>query len=274
MNYLLKEIKSVYDEDADNTFLTYNFFRKYFSKLKMDQFEENESQVKEIVSVRGDTIISFNTIAGAILRLSNFNGAIPNDKDSPYYDSGRNRLLLIQQNADSIPSEVLIKINEFHSIYHSFSNFMPLPRTPFNKINSIKSVQFQDYPDVFLLSFKAHFFDQQSNIFDKINASDTLTNYFKSFNNHWDEFVEELCLQPFFKDDQYQITKSLTIQKQLSNGLFPYKSNQLIEKINHRISNSDIENYKKECFEHILQFLILSIDIIKQRSELLSKKST
>lgn len=274
MNNLLKGITSYYNEDSDSTFLTNSLFEKYFPKLRIGQFEENEAQLKQIVSIRGDTIISFNTIAGVILRLSNFNGFMPDDTEAPFYDGGESRLFLIKQNAESIPDEILIKINEFHSIYHSFSNFMPLPKTPCNQINSIKSVQFKDYPDEFLLSFKAHFFDQKNNMFDKIKPSDNITNYLEPFHNHWNEFVEELCLQPFFQDDQYHTPKILTIPKQLSNGIFPYKNNQMINKINHYVTNVEIENYRQECFHYILIFLTLAIDIIKERAELLTKKST
>ena len=273
-NLFLKNVQSNWiDDDKDHLLLTQLFFIKAFPKLKLDSFLETENGLKQNVSVVGETILSFNTIAGAILRLSNFNGLLPNDLDKPYFDGGENRLALILNKNNNTPDSIKELLKEYHFLYHSLANFMPFPKTKNNAINYLKASHYHDFPEDFLSNYREYFFGNKVNIFSKKIDKTTNTNIFFNSFSEWAEFVEELCLQPFFEDKNYLISKKIMPRLQKYDFEFPYKTNSYISLINQNKDSELIMQYKNECYKEIHYFLSEAIKIIKHRSYLLKEKN-
>ena len=273
-NFFLKNIKSNFiADDKDHLLITQLFFIKAFPTLKLDSFLETEEDVTQKISVVGETILSFNTIAGSILRLSSFNGNLPNDLDEPFFDGGENRLALILNTENNVPNSIKELITEYHDLYHSFANFMPFPATERNAINYVKASKYHDFPENFLQDYREFFFENKSNAnFAKIIKTSNTNNFFNSFSS-WSDFVEELCLQPFFEDDNYLISKKIMPKLEKYDFDFPYKTNSYIKLINQNKDSSLLKQYKDECSKEINYFLVEAIKIIKHRSYLLKEKN-
>lgn len=251
-SYFLEEIKEdKFSEDPDNTKAAWDFYSEYWGEL----LDGNNNY-------RGDTIISFNTIAGALIRMTSKykeNKFLIYENEN---DVDGDRLKYIINLKDSFVSDKLKKdFQEFHRLYHSLANFMPLVKTEeaFN-LNHIRYSEYQDFPEGFLRDVQKYYNGLESNehFQTKINAD-----YFKKFET-WEKFVEMNYLQSFFKKGDLSYEDPIQL-KPISDD-FPYKAEPV-----KKLREENRKNYCKRNVEQIEDFLSKAIQIIKNRSEDLSK---
>ena len=211
----------------------------------------------------GETIISFNTLAGCMIRM------LPD-----YYD--KNKIILsklktqekklneiwkaYKKDEKIVRSTIMESFDKFFELYHSLANLMPFPfKSGGKSLNQFKgSARFRDFPDQFFSAVKS---DLYSN-FEQDLLFTEWRDYFDIFKT-WEDFIELNFLQPFYKENAKK-TYSDWIQLAPSINLrVPWN-----EPIAKRMNDEDREAAK----DYIEVFLINAINIIENRAILLSKE--
>lgn len=272
---LLKEVKGdILSDDPDDTRIAREFYSKYWPILSSNIDDYDGS----IGKYRGETIISFNTIAGCMIRLLPISSV-------GFFSMPRKTVerlgVILASRIPGIESarEDEIKQNfiRLYEIYHSLANFMPLPmdkwieqnQNPCNKTNIVNMNQakgsqhrkcdcthYYDFPDLFFKDLRRlHFDEPEGNDRAKPHflESEINTEYIKKFKS-WNEFIENNYLQDFFADREYDEF----IQLAPISGKFPYTQT---------IADTLREDERKTCMEQIFTFLETAIKIIEKRAE-------
>lgn len=266
--FYLTEIKE--KGDADNTKPARKFYYEFWKDLYSTESSNSVNSKEQKFDLRGDTIISFATMAGCIIRLLAFDDI---KKGMP--KSNKDRLDIIM-NSERISDQMKHNFKYFYKIYHSLANFMPLVQTKKNtNLNSIKgdaTGRYHDFPDLFFEDIRNYYIGSKFKS-DKFACAvsscecNAYTNdrkknlkyldYFGNGLEGWKQFVEKNYLQCFFEDKEYSIFKKLVPNKDLSS--FPYRKKR-----------SCLSQEKtKECLNEIDIFLVNAITIIEKRATLL-----
>ncbi|MCL2019891.1 MAG: hypothetical protein FWG70_09060 [Oscillospiraceae bacterium] len=259
-------LEEVIGGDPDHTGEARRFYAKYWADVLGSAKEDYNG---EDGNYRGDTIISFRTMAGCLIRLTDFKGDIPT--------SQKGRLDIIENQAD-VPDKLKVKFKEFYEKYHSLANFMPLPANPNSiNLNLMKNRSYNDFPDSFFKDVREYFISNFEKGPDEFLVEDN-KDYFVKFGTGeggWKNYVEKNYLQTFFeygKDDGYEKFKELAptdkdknmpykgYKKWENDEWIPLKGKKLLESV-------EIEVCKNE----ILEFLKNACEIIVERAKTLSE---
>lgn len=204
---------------------------------------------------RGDTIISFNTIAGGIIRLLK---VYRDGLKIPGTSQGR---LEVIKNSVEVPYSLKEDFSKFQEKYHSLANFMPLLKLDdlnYN-LNHVKNRDYHDFPDGFLKDIRDFYlYDKGNQAFHEENNK----KYFDSFGKAeegYKNYVEKNYLHDYFLDKNYREAKILRSTSELN---FPY-SQTIAEKINY--------DERERVLFYIGTFLKNALDIIEARGERLRK---
>ena len=186
-NYFLEEIKGdALSNDPDNTKISREFYAEYWAKpfgadINLYNGKNN--------NYRGETIISFNTIAGALIRMTRRyeNNGYSIEENSNNKDSERLEYI-ISSDEDFIDEKLKKSFKEFNQLFHSLSNFMPLVKTEIgSNLNNVKARgKYHDFPDIFLKDIQNYYKGEDSN--PKFNVK-VNSEYFEKFGS-WKNFVE------------------------------------------------------------------------------------
>jgi hypothetical protein len=254
--------------DPDHTKTAREFYVEFWGKTLSDSISDYDGAVGKY---RSDTIISFNTIAGCMIRTTNYKG------DMPPTNCQEKRLSIIKEHAND---DMFKKFEDFFEVYHSLANFMPLvyespwcinlnsvKGSPFNGLlgNGQTRKAFRDFPDLFFEDIRKYYCcgpDYAAEEFSfRYNEA-----YFAEFRkkgdgdaeSRWVNFVEKNYLQDFFtgKDGSYLTFKQLSPDEYIT---MPYRQKKL----------SDEE--KEKCEEQVSTFLKNAIEIIQARAKRLEK---
>ena len=272
-NEFLKEIKGdKLSEDPDHTLSAREFYAKFWKTSLSGCILDYDGAVG---NYRGETIISFNTMAGCLIRLL----PIYFDRGLDLPKVGNERLDIIRKIDDgefpSFEDDNLIKrlkcnFDKLYLRYHSLANFMPLVRGDVH-INLVKGrVPYHDFPDVFFSDLKKC--EPKRVFYNKVNAK-----YFERFGNWkafneqnalqssfggWKEFVELNYLQDFFKDEDNG--------KSSCNYENPIALAPKSEKMPYRDRKKFDDAIRKVCIEEIDAFLENALAIIENRAKRLA----
>lgn len=104
-----------YSTDPDSAGKSRKFYAKYWENTLSPNCTDYSTAGKAIY--RGDTTISFNTIAGSVLRLVM-------TADMPQGSFARLQAI---QSSELITDDLKRQFTEFQKLYHSLANFLPLP---------------------------------------------------------------------------------------------------------------------------------------------------
>ena len=248
--YFLKNIEGdFWTNDPDDTMEARGFYSSYWRDIIS----------RDIGLFRGDTILSFNTIAGCIIRLLsiyNENFEMP--------QSSRERLDIITESKE-VSDSIKENFKRFYDIYHTFSNFMPVIKTEkyYKKGDSpylqyVKNNDYHEFPDLFFAAIRLYYHDKDKSN-DKFLA-DINPKYFDIFgagDEGWRNFVEKNYLQDFFIDaDGYRDLIQLAPESNM-----PY---------NKRIVECLSVKDKNECMQQISIFLTNAVMIIERRASRLA----
>lgn len=245
-NLFLKNIEGdIWTDDPDDSIESRNFYSSYWKDILN----------RNIGLFRGDTIFSFNTVAGCMIRLLPiYNGKFKMPQ------SQEDRLDIITNSKD-IGDPLKKKFKRFYAIYHTLANFMPLVRLKeYHKRNGspylqyVKNDDYHEFPDLFLKDIFLHYEKGKSNYKFLKDNNLKYFNYFGKGIDGWRNFVKQNHLQDFFEDDEFKVF----VQLAPSEGVkMPY--NILIAK-----NLSDEE--QNECIRQIGIFLTNAIRIIENRA--------
>lgn len=258
--------------DSDNTATAKNFYCNFWEGLHNAEYISNLDKGAKIFELRGETLISFGTIAGCMIRLlpsSDLQG-----KGMPTKKMERLELIVQSKNVEEKLKE---KFNYFYKIYHSLANFMPLVKTKksvnLNNIKGDATGKYHDFPDLFLRDVQNYYLDfecKSEKFAYAVNASNSLGyktgreanieyfGYFGVGKEGWNQFVEANYLQCFFEDEGYTKFKVLTPTLEY----FPYR------KPRKKLAEEQV----KECLIEIDVFLTTAIEIIEERSSILEEE--
>lgn len=223
--------------DPDDTLIAISFYiDKWRKKLELTNIEDYEKRY------RGETLISFATLAGAYIRcLDQYNGS-----NMPGTKRGRLEFII---NAKDASVDDKMKFSLFYHLYHSCANFIPFPKNKkeynFNSIKGSATGKYKDFPDIFFKDIKAYF-DGEKEIDFLANAKNR--NYLNKF-TCWNDFVESNYLQDYFKDDEYKEFKKIKVAEKI-----PYTKKYMSD------------SQKKEYKAAITKSIELSISIIILRA--------
>ncbi len=271
--YFLQEIVGdEYSIDPDQTMISRMFYAKYWGKILSDDVNMYDGAIG---NYRGETIISFKTMAGALIRATKdyITGII---KEMP---SDQLERLDIIVKSDDIRQSIKDKFSLFYKRYHSLSNFMPLvceqwinnswskednrkaKCKDYKNLNQVKGKYFRDCPDKFyeyvydkVYQKNGHFNDYNDPVF----ISEVNQNYFNKFVT-WNDFIEKNYLQDLFVDEDgyYTFIKLSPIIKR-----FPYRKYNDI--------NADIKHIEA-VHNEIEEFLDNALRFFDKRAERLVK---
>ncbi|HFM6957210.1 TPA: hypothetical protein ACG9E5_000469, partial [Enterococcus faecium] len=174
--YLIQVAPDKISSDPDNTLISRLFYRKWWGKILT---EDLTKYAEGIGNYRGETIISFNTIAGATIRLLK----CYNQKNFSMPDSHYGRLKVILY-SDDITEEMKVKFVKFYDLSHTLANFMPLYVSK-PSLNGVKGKgPYHDFPDLFYSDVRDKRYGSSTNA-DKfiVNNKD----YFSKFKD-WKSF--------------------------------------------------------------------------------------
>lgn len=207
-------------------------------------------------SFAGDTMNSFNTIAGKLIRFLKI-GGVP--MSSCYYmpddSAGRLRLIL----ASDVSKETKDIFKKFYALYHSLANFWVIPlamgRTSPKKVFIGENwLSTQDYMWKFLTYLKENWTDlQQQSCLGKFEDSlEQQQAYFNKF-EHYQQFVEKHCIDE-------SIYKAATKDKTSNRGALDEKQTieavkDMIAAIEKRAELLSKSRYNEELW-HLLSRLI------------------
>lgn len=252
-NEFLKRINGdVWTDDSDNSEEAKAFYSKYWAEVLG----------RNTGLFAGDTILSFSTIAGCMIRV------LPvyytEDFKIPADDLGRLNIITESENFSESIKE---NFKKFYEIYQSLANFMPLIKPAMfyktNKISpdlkQVKNWDYNEFPDLFFKGIKNYYIEEEHN---KKFSADLNGKYLDDFGvkeDGWKNFVEQNYLQDFFKDEQYSDVKQLTPVKGIK---LPY---------NKAIAKKMSVNVKDQCVEQVGIFVKNAVAIIEARAERLNK---
>lgn len=266
-------------QHADNCEKTRNHYREIYK-----HFDE---------AYTGETLISFKTIAGCWLRLTNYykklidEGKSLNKNPKERYDE------VLESFNDKYEDSIIDKqlyidaFKRFYNNYHSFGNFIPLvsdnevrnkqqyikdaelkgkkhwrfkvKTSDESNLNLYKNEKYSDYPDRFLLDVQRMFYSENDNppiSEDYVFYSQDNINFFKQFGTGtvgWKKFIKKNYLEAFFDEDDIEYN----LPKKLYNEKLAYNG------IGLEIHLSRKDNERKE----ILGFLNLASEIIEAREK-------
>ena len=137
-----------YSTDPDSAGKSRKFYAKYWDNTLSPNCTDYSTAGKAIY--RGDTTISFNTIAGSVLRLVM-------TADMPQGSFARLQAI---QSSELITDDLKRQFTEFQKLYHSLANFLPLPDDKWHRhtnMNTAKgaSAAYHDFPDLFYQPLRA-----------------------------------------------------------------------------------------------------------------------
>ena len=232
-------------------------FYALFWRTCLENNSPDDFKGKNGCKFTGETIISFNTVNGCMIRLlpeyENGTEAVP-DPTKQY-----ERLKVIK-NSNNVSKDIKDGFNEFFVIYHSLANLMPLG----NGLNVPRSKINRDFPDSFLKAIKCDCYRRPKNTIDtdSIYKFKKWKEYFEKFKT-WNEYVEMNYLQPFFEDNA-GTAYSMFVQLAPSNDMcMPWDG-----KCAKCMSVTD----KIHAKAYIKWFLYKAINIIKNRAALLNNR--
>lgn len=250
--YFLKNIKGdIWTNDPDDSMESRDFYSSYWQDVLSS----------DVGLFRGDTIISFMTIAGCTIRSLPIycNGKF----EMPGSSEERLRIITESKEVSDIFKE---KFKRFYDINHTFANFMPLIKTeeyykpqysPY--LQYVKNNDYHEFPDLFFAAIRLYYYDK-----DKSNpkfSKDSNPKYFNIFGtgrDGWHNFVEQNYLQDFFIDDKYKELIQLAPQ----SVEIPYT-----EKIAKNLSDEE----KKKCIQQIEISVANAVTIIENRASRLAR---
>ncbi len=242
----IREIKGdIWTRDPDDTELARAFYKKFWGDI-MDA---------DIGIYRGDTIISFNTIAGGFIRL------LKVYKDGLKMPSSSEGRLEVIKNSVEVPYSLKEDFSKFKEKYHSLANFMPLLKQENLKynLNHVKNREYYDFPDGFLKDIRDFYLNDKGNqAFHEENNK----KYFNSFGKAeegYRNYIEKNYLQDYFLDSNYKEGKILRPPSEIK---FPY-SKAIAEKLNY--------DEREGVLLYIGTFLKNALDIIEARGDRLRK---
>ena len=186
-----------YSADPDSAGKSREFYAKYWENTLSPNCADYSTAGKAIY--RGDTTISFNTIAGSVLRLVM-------TADMPQGSFARLQAI---QSSELITDDLKRQFTEFQKLYHSLANFLPLPDDKWHRhtnMNTAKgaSAAYHDFPDLFYQAVHDQVFGGPNAVVtEPVFTTNKSLAYFKRFNCQWRQFVEQNYLQDFFTDDTY-----------------------------------------------------------------------
>ncbi len=257
-NKFLKEIKGdVWTNDPDDSMIAREFYSEFWSEI-LD---------KKIGCYRGETILSFNTIAGCMIRLL----SIYREKGFSMPECGEKRLELILS-SNEISMELKEKFSKFYRVYHTLANFMIFikPNNKYYKIEDnpnlqyVKNRDYHEFPDLLLKDIYL-FYKTGGEKCNTMFFKDTNLGYFKSYGNGmsgWIKYVKENYLQDFFED--YEEYSTLIKLAPADDVKLPYnqkKASELFDKVEE----------SKKCVQEIDKFLSNAVIIIERRAVTLDK---
>lgn len=157
-NIFLKEIKGdMFTNDPDDSMVARKFYLEFWGAFLTKGSIE--------LVYRGDTLLSFKTIAGCMIRLlGEYNG-----ENMP--ESSKERLKMINDSMDKlIDKDLKEKFKEFYKKYHTLANFMPLVKlnTCCRSENSsylqyVKRCSYKEFPDQFFGAIRKYYYKEESN---------------------------------------------------------------------------------------------------------------
>jgi hypothetical protein len=245
--------------DPDTSSQANEFYREFWGK----SLSHNLDDYGKESMYRGDTIISFNTIAGGTLRTAGFNKEMPKD--------AQKRFMCILDPKLNIPLKIVNHFALLYYLYHTPANFMPLPNDEKNNLNKLKFSNYKDFPDAFFKDIKKYEYSETKNDkipshFENNNSNQKNNEYFRKFKT-WKDFVEKNYLQDFFECEKY---KTL-IPLKPNCPKFPYIENCYTRKIKSGEINDKTQEYQDEIYKYIDRFLNDANLIILKRGKRLEK---
>jgi len=242
----IREIKGdVWARDPDDTELSKDFYKKFWGDI-MDV---------DIGIYSGDTIISFNTIAGGMIRLLK---VYRDGLKIP--DTSQGRLEVIK-NSIEVPYSLKEDFSTFQEKYHSLANFMPLLKLEdlnYN-LNHVKNRDYHDFPDGFLKDIKNFYLNNKGNrVFHEENNKKYLNSFGKA-EEGYKNYIEKNYLHDYFLDKNYREVKIISPTSEIN---FPYNKT-IAEKLNY--------DERERVLLYIGAFLKNALDIIEARGDRLGK---
>lgn len=239
----LEEIKTCGRLHADSDKRAKEFYKEFWEGI----YEEEE--------YGGETIFSFHTISGCMIRL------LPE-----YYKYGKDiRYLTVKDRLEFIRKssgekcDISELFEKFFKLYHTLANFMPLPK---GTLNNSKNTLYKEFPDLFLAGVREFAFTDKKDAPEygpEVYYMENNKKYFKKFGS-WKNYVEKNYLQDFFdeKDEEY----SKPIQLSPLTWRFPFTST---------IAKSLTDEEREYCKDQIRNFLEKATEIIENRADKLEK---
>lgn len=255
----LKPLPHSPSQEADNQPISKEFYKSLFPDKQY-----NGTNIYGKI-VKGDTLISFNTVAGCLIRLLPIYNTLKEMPENQY-----ERLNIILQGCNEILNDpnyeqqwkVYENIKEEFNTFlymrtHTLANFMRIP-DGFNWQRMKGGNKFHDFPDAYFKHLQIEYFDENG-------KAKTRNAYFQAF-GEWKNYVESNYLQPFFEDENYTELKQLAPQTDL-----PYTYN----KTKYTYLDTTKEGSAQQISERINQihtFLKNANSIIEERAKLLESK--
>ena len=250
------------DYDPDHSEAARIFYMKYWGESLSNDFSDYDGKQG---NYRGDTIISFNTIAGCVISLlSIFKENTLIMPPTGYLECQEDRLRIIM-NAEDLPNCIRTKFELLYYLYHSFANLMPLVAEKGNhNLNTpVKSGFYRDFPDLFFSDIRNFYLTGKCNKHFLSTESKINEEYFKKFGDKasgvggWIKYVESNFLEAFFKQDDVQYETPIKLKPDIP---IPY-----------RTSTANLpQSEKDKQMEKIDLFLSNAISIINRRAKILS----
>ena len=159
----------------------------------------------------GDTMNSFNTIAGNMIHTLNFSYShIPIKKNYWMPDDSEGRMkLILESDAKKSTKELFLK---YYYLYHSLANFWVIPmemgRMSSKKMPGDETVisPQQDYMEKFLKKVKEKW-DELANSSES-KPKDDFLNYFRKFNSYEDFLEKHIIEEGFYSNSPSDKTNS------------------------------------------------------------------
>lgn len=254
---------TISSKDPDNTKIAREFYAKYWDLKQSEHWAWGkigngicDAFSEEYIEYRGETIISFNTVAGGLIRM------LPIYKEEGFDmpKSSEERLNIIMES--NVSPKLKDKFKIFYDRYHTLANFMPLILVKDGKspkessyLQYVKNYDYHDFPDLFFKSVRNYYLECNSNpkFENAVNRS-----YFDKFgkgDSGWNNFIEKNYLQDYLENGEF-------IELTPNSVKFPY---------NKKIALSLDMNERNNCIEYIEMFLDKAIRIIENRAERLEK---
>ena len=259
-NFLLDVKSDKTNSHSDSSKLAYEFYFSFWKLLAEDTVDFEEF----CKTYGGETIISFNTVAGIAIRITDeyLNGEVTIPKNNEP-DCQAKRLAIILNSSFYTEEEYFKnKFIEFFGLCHTLANFMHFPITGNKKtsLNCQKNsfADCHDFPDKFFKHVKSFYSRKAKTVMPVWMRHETNYKYLNKFGS-WKNYVEKNYLQDFFHDDDYANFIQLAPSQPLS---VPFKGNKgLIDSL----KKDSIQREKSKIWINDI-FLKNAIAIIRQRA--------